>query len=80
MMPLLVASLIGVLFFVKITILNHFKLKYFKSDVWLSVHCNSMCIRNQLDVTFVLFLCKREIKDNTKVTSSWFLIHTHQIF
>jgi len=26
----------------------------FKSDVWLTVHRNSVCIRNQLDVTLVL--------------------------
>ena len=104
--------------------------------MWLTVHRNSVWIRNQQDVTFVLpFIsllqvaqhvsgnhvpsfrswrlrsiiatcwccavvvttaqhqhvaiilrtwlpetcwatCKREIKDNTKVTSSWFLIHT----
>jgi len=25
-----------------------------KSDVWLTMHHNSVCIRNQLDVTFVL--------------------------
>ena len=50
----------------------------------------SVWIRNQLDVTFVLSfifsftscpkhveqLVKDKIKDNTKVTSSWFLIHT----
>ena len=27
-----------------------------KSDMWLTVHRNSVWIRNQLDVTFVLFL------------------------
>ena len=26
---------------------------YFKSDVWLTVHRNSVWIRNQLDITFV---------------------------
>jgi len=25
-----------------------------KSDMWLTVHRNSVCIRNQLNVTFVL--------------------------
>jgi len=51
------------------------------SDVWLTVHRNSVWIRNQLDVTFVLSFISplkvvQLVKANTKLTSSWFLIHT----
>ena len=69
----------------------HFIREHFSiSDMWLTVHRNSVWITNQLDITFVqcfIFsfiscpkhveqLIKEKIKHYTKVTSSWFVIHT----